>query len=176
MEEQKLSRKPHEGREDLTGEHKIGDAGQIILFVLFFIVWIVDCFFYELSQILFQNLSLYIRLPFAIIVFGFAGYLAKASLKIVFDEVREKPEVIDKGVFRYVRHPMYLAAILLYVAFLIFKFSLASFFVWIVIIHFYHFIASYEEKLLLEKFGSEYEKYRQSVPMWIPTIKRKNSD
>ena len=172
MEEQKLSRKPHEGREDLTGEHKIGDAGQVILFILFFIVWIVDCFFYEFSEILFQNLSLFLRLPMAIIVFVLAGYLAKASLKIVFDEVREKPEVISKGVFRFVRHPMYLSAILLYLSFLIFKLSLASLLVWIVTFLFYHFIAKYEEKLLLEQFGEEYEKYRRSVPMWIPTFKK----
>jgi len=123
MDEKKLSRKPHEGREDLTGEHKIGDAGQLILFVLFFIVWIVDCFIYEFSIILFQDLSLFILLPFAIFVFIIAGYLAKASLKIVFDEVREKPEVINKGVFRFVRHPMYLAAILLYLSFLLQKYS-----------------------------------------------------
>ena len=172
MEEQKLSRKPHEGREDLTGEHKIGDAGQFILFILFFIVWIVDCFFYEFSEIFIQNFSMFIRLPIAIIVFGFAGYLAKASLKIVFDEVREKPQVINKGVFRLVRHPMYLSAILLYLAFLIFKISLASLLVWIVTFLFYHFIARYEEKLLVEQFGSDYEKYMKSVPMWIPTFEK----
>ena len=172
MEVQKLSQKPHEGREDLTGEHKIGDAGQVILFILFFIVWIVDCFFYEFSEILFQNLSLFLRMPIAIIVFVLAGYLAKASLKIVFDEVREKPEVINKGVFRFVRHPMYLSAILLYLSFLIFKLSLASLLVWIVTFLFYHFIARYEEKLLVEQFGSDYEKYMKSVPMWIPTFKK----
>lgn len=172
MEEQKLNRKPHEGREDLTGEHKMGDAGQVVLFVLFFIVWIVDCFIYEFSEILFQNSSLFIRLPIAIVVFVVAGYLARASLKIVFDEVREKPEVINKGVFRFVRHPMYLAALLLYLSFLIFKLSLAALMVWIVTIIFYHFIARYEEKLLLEQFGEEYEKYRKSVPMWIPYFKK----
>ena len=172
MDEQKLSRKSHEGRDDLTGEHKIGDAGQVVLFVLFFIVWIVDCFFYEFSKILFQNLSLFFRIPMAIIVFVLAGYLAKASLKIVFDEVRDKPEVINKGVFRFVRHPMYLAAILLYLAFMIFKLSLASLLVWIVTLLFYHFIARYEEKLLLEQFGSDYEKYMKSVSMWIPTFKK----
>jgi protein-S-isoprenylcysteine O-methyltransferase Ste14 len=172
MDENKLSRKSHEGRDDLTGEHKIGDAGQMILFVLFFITWIVDCFLYEFSGIFLLNLSLLIRLPIAILVFCFAAYLAKASLKIVFDEVREKPEVINKGVFRFVRHPMYLAAILFYLAFLIFKLSLASLLLWIVIIGFYHFIARYEEKLLVEHFGSEYKEYMQSVPMWIPKFKK----
>ena len=172
MVEKELSRKPHEGREDLTGEHKFGDAGQLVLFSLFFIFWIVDCFFYNFSEIFFQNLSLYFRLPLALIVLGLSLYLAKASLKIVFNEVRDKPQVINKGVFRFVRHPMYLAAILLYLSFLIFKLSLAALLVWIVTILFYHFIASYEEKLLLEQFGEEYEKYKQSVSMWFPKLSK----
>lgn len=168
MSENKLDRKPHEGRDDLVGEHKIGDAGQVILFFIFFIVWIIDCFIYEFSEILFQNVSLFIRLPVAILIFILAGYLARASLKIVFDEIRDIPQVINKGVYLYVRHPMYLAAILLYLSFLIFKFSLAALLVWIVTFIFYHFIARYEEKLLLERFGDEYETYMKSVSMWIP--------
>ena len=96
MPEKKLDRKPHDGRDDLVGEHKIGDTGQVILFIIFFIVWIIDCFIYEFSEILLQNISLFIRLPIAIIVCILAVYLAKASLKIIFDEVREIPQEINK--------------------------------------------------------------------------------
>lgn len=172
MQKKKLDRKPHEGRDDLTGEHKIGDAGQLILFFVFFVVWMVDCFVYEFSVILFQNLSLMFVLLVSIIVFFIAGYLAKTSLKIVFGEVRDKPEIINTSVYQYVRHPMYLAVILLFLSFLIFKFSLAGFIIWIIAVSFYHFIANFEEKLLFEKFGDEYEKYRQAVPMWIPKFKK----
>ena len=170
MPEKKLDRKPHDGRDDLVGEHKIGDTGQVILFIIFFIVWIIDCFLYEFSDIFFQNISLFIRLPIAIIVCILAVYLAKASLKIIFDEVREIPQVINKGVYLYVRHPMYLAAILLYLSFLIFKLSLAALVVWLLTFIFYHFIARYEEKLLLERFGEEYETYKLKVSMWIPKL------
>jgi len=62
--------------------------------------------------------------------------------------------VINKGVFRFVRHPMYLAAILLYLSFLIFKLSLAALLVWIVSLLFYHLIARHEEKLLLDYYLS----------------------
>jgi protein-S-isoprenylcysteine O-methyltransferase Ste14 len=171
METKNLERKLHDDREDLIGEHKIGDAGQLVIFFIFFIVWIVDCFIYQFSIIMFQNIPWGFTVPMAIIVFVIALYLAKASLKIIFDEVREKPEVINKGVYRYVRHPMYLAAILLYLSFLIFKFSLAAFIVWLVTFAFYHYIAWYEEKLLVEHLGADYEKYKQTVSMWIPTFK-----
>ena len=170
MDENNLKRKMHENREDLIGEHKFGDTGQIVLFFLFFIIWIVDCFVFQFSVILFHTIPLIIKLPFALIVLGIAFYLARISLKIIFDEVREKPEVIKKGVYLYVRHPMYLAAILLYLSFLIFSFSFAAFLIWIFIFLFYHFIARYEEKLLLEHLGENYKQYKKSVPMWIPKL------
>jgi len=172
MDKQELKRKLHDDREDLIGEHKIGDAGQMVLFFVFFIVWIVDCFIYEFSIILFPNVHLLVALPVSLIILVIAGYLAKTSLKIVFDEVRDKPEVINKSVFQYVRHPMYLSAILLYLAFLIFELSLAALIIWIITIIFYHFIARYEEKLLAEHIGSDYIKYKESVPMWIPKLKK----
>ena len=172
MDKQELKRKLHDDRDDLIGEHKIGDAGQMVLFFLFFLVWIVDCFIYEFSIILFQNVPWTYLLPVAILFIVLAGYLAKTSLKIVFDEVREKPEVINKSVFKFVRHPMYLSVIILYLAFLIFKLSLAASIVWIITIIFYHFIAKYEEKLLTEHLGAEYIKYKESVPMWIPKFKK----
>jgi len=174
MDKQELKRKLHDDREDLIGEHKIGDVGQMVLFFVFFIVWIVDCFIYEFSIILFPNVHLLVALPVSLIILVIAGYLAKTSLKIVFDEVRDKPEVINKSVFQYVRHPMYLSAILLYLAFLIFELSLAALIIWIITIIFYHFIARYEEKLLAEHIGSEYEKYKKSVPMWFPKISKNN--
>lgn len=43
--------------------------------------------------------------------------------------------------------------------------------VWIGVIAFYHFISRYEEKLLLNKFGAEYEKYLNEVAMWIPRFR-----
>ena len=172
MDKQELKRKLHDDRDDLIGEHKIGDAGQMVLFLLFFITWIIDCFIYEFSIILFQNVSFFFLLPASIIVLVVAGYLAKASLKTIFDEVREKPEVINKSVYQFVRHSMYLSAILLYLAFLIIKLSLAAFIVWIITIIFYHYIARYEEKLLTEHLGIDYEKYKKSVPMWIPNFKK----
>jgi hypothetical protein len=36
-----------EQRDDLTGEHPFGDAGQIIFALLFLGIWIADSFFFE---------------------------------------------------------------------------------------------------------------------------------
>jgi len=46
--------------------------------------------------------------------------------------------------------------------------SIFAMIVWVVIIGFYHYLARYEEKLLLDRFGADYKSYMNQVPMWIP--------
>jgi protein-S-isoprenylcysteine O-methyltransferase Ste14 len=173
MEREKIfDRKRHGDRQDLAGEHSFGDLGQIILLIIFLTVWIADSFFINYSNFLSEYVPLYIRIPLSIVILSISGYMAKAGLSIVFGEVREEPCVIKKGVFGIVRHPVYLGSILLSLGLLIFTLSIMSAVVWIVIIAFYYFISKHEEKLLLEKFGEEYEDYVKEVPMLIPRIKR----
>ena len=174
MEKQKnLNRKTHQNREDLIGEHTLGDMGQGILLLIFLTVWIADSFFVQYSTFLSDYISSWIRTPVTAIILVIAGVLAWKSMKIVFGEVREKPAVIRKSVFNLVRHPIYLGAILGYLGLIILSLSLAATVVWVIIIVFYHFISRHEEKLLVEKFGKDYEDYMRQVPMWIPRLVRK---
>jgi protein-S-isoprenylcysteine O-methyltransferase Ste14 len=163
----------HHDREDLAGEHVFGDLGQLILLIIFLTAWIIDSFFVHYSTFTAKSIPLFVRIPAAALILLISGYIAKAGLKIVFGEVREVPVVIREGVFAVVRHPVYLGAILLYLGLIALTFSLISAVIWIFIIAFYHFIAGKEEKLLLEKFGKEYETYIRDVPMWLPRIIRK---
>ena len=94
---------------------------------------------------------------------------------MVFGEAREEPRVIRKGVYNIVRHPMYLGALLLYLGLLVSTFSLIAAGIWVVIIIFYYFNSKHEEKLLLDKFGKDYEDYNNEVPMLIPRIRRKQT-
>jgi protein-S-isoprenylcysteine O-methyltransferase Ste14 len=165
--------KRHHDREDLAGEHVWGDVGQAVLLMIFLTVWVVDSFFLELSRVI--TVSLFIRLPLAVMVFVLSGYLARKGLVLVFGEVRHEPIVIRKGVFSVVRHPIYLAAILFYMSLLIFSFSILAAVVWVITIGFYLFLCRHEEKLLLDKFGKAYEEYMKDVPMLIPRVfRRKN--
>jgi len=101
-----------------------------------------------------------------------AGYLAKKGLSIVFGERRNEPTVIRKSVFGVVRHPIYLSEILLYLGLLALSLSLAAAGVCLAAIGFYHYIARYEERLLLARLGREYQQYMQNVPMWIPRFRK----
>ncbi len=161
-------RKSHQHRGDLTGEHAFSDIGQLIFLVVFLVVWIADSFVFKYSTFLTQYVSNYIRVPIALIVLVISGLLAWTGLKIVFRETREEPQVIATGVFSIVRHPIYLSSILLYLGFILLSLSLLSALVWILIIVFYYIISRYEEKLLIQRFGSVYEEYKKKVPMLLP--------
>jgi protein-S-isoprenylcysteine O-methyltransferase Ste14 len=163
----------HAHRDDLTGEHRLGDAGQLLLAVLFFMVWTADTFFLRWTTSLNPYVPLWIRIPVAAGLMVVAGWMARTGLAIVFGEPREEQTVIRESVFGVVRHPIYLSEILLYLGFLILSLSLAAGVVWLVAIGFLHAISQYEEGLLLARFGEEYERYKQDVPMWIPRLVRK---
>lgn len=161
-------RKSHQHRGDLTGEHAFSDIGQLILLIIFLIVWIADSFIFEYSTFLTQYISNYIRVPIALIILTISGLLAWTGLKIVFRETRDEPQVITTGVFSIVRHPIYLSSILLYLGFILLSLSLLSVLVWFIIIVFYYMISRYEERLLTQRFGSAYEEYKKKVPMLLP--------
>jgi protein-S-isoprenylcysteine O-methyltransferase Ste14 len=159
-------------RNDLTGEHAVGDAGQIILACLFGAAWIADTFFFQFSTFLNRYVPLVIRIPLGVCVLVLSYYLARRGLSIVFGEEREEPVVIRKGVFNVVRHPVYLSEILLYLGFLILSMSLAALAVWIISIVFLYYISRHEERLLIARFGEEYKQYMRQVPMWIPRFRK----
>jgi protein-S-isoprenylcysteine O-methyltransferase Ste14 len=158
------------GREDLTGEHKLGDLGQLIIALLFIAVWILDSFFFKYTTFLNDYIPLAVQVPLGVIALAFALYMARAGMKIVFGEVQETPGVIRKGAFKLVRHPIYLSEILFYLGLLMFRTSLAALAVWIVAIVFFVFIAKYEEKLLLKRFGEDYRAYMKDVGMYFPRL------
>lgn len=164
------STKKHHNRDDLIGEHKLGDAGQVVLLILFLLIWILDSFVFNYSTFLAKYVPLYFRIPLGFLDLIYAWWFARSGLRIVFGEKRDKPEVIRKGVFSKVRHPIYLGAILLYLGMILITFSLISVAFWIFIILFYIWISKYEERILTEYFGKEYQEYKNEVPMLLPKL------
>jgi protein-S-isoprenylcysteine O-methyltransferase Ste14 len=158
----------HEHRPDIAGEHPLGDLIQGLFFILFIGAVFIDRLFLKTSPIISPYFPIWARIPITILILWFAWHLAVSGLRIVFGEIRTKPVVINEGVFSQTRHPIYLGAILMYLAALILTLSLAAAVIWVFIILYYGFLARFEEKLLIEKFGDEYRLYMHQVPMWIP--------
>ena len=160
-------------RNDLTGEHTMGDAGQLLFAILFFGVWLSDSFILNYSTQLNQIVPDWIRNSLGIIILVISGFCSYTGLKIVFHEVRDTPSVIRKGIFRFVRHPIYLSEVLLYLGLFMVSMSLASLFILIVASIFLYFLSRHEEKLLLERFGKDYEDYMREVGMWLPRLRKR---
>lgn len=77
--------------------------------------------------------------------------------------------LIDTGPFAYVRNPLYIGNILLWVGF-----ALAAGLPWLAPIVVallaveYHWIVEWEEGLLVSRLGAAYQEYTRRVPRWIP--------
>jgi protein-S-isoprenylcysteine O-methyltransferase Ste14 len=75
------------------------------------------------------------------------------------------------GDYRFVRNPMYLGVIgailgqaMIFGSFALLLYALA---VWATMAT---FVSWYEEPLLQNRYGDEYERYRQGVPAWVPRL------
>jgi protein-S-isoprenylcysteine O-methyltransferase Ste14 len=115
-----------EQRDDLSGEHPFGDAGQIIFALFFWGIWIADSFFLKCTIQLNDIVPALVRKPVGIVLLCLSAYCAWSGLRIVFGEVRQSPSVIRKGVFGVVRHPIYLSEVLLYLGLFLLNMSLAA--------------------------------------------------
>ncbi len=158
-------------RTGLGAEHPYCDRIQLVMLILFFVVWGIDTFsFFVLnySTVLGGILYLPLRVFLAIVTFCFGSYLVAKSHIVVFGEVTGKPKFIDKGVYSMVRHPMYLGILLVCLAFFIAMPSLVSLAVWIGFFIFYDKMAKYEERDLVRIIGEEYVDYQKRVPRWFP--------
>ncbi|MEN8228644.1 MAG: isoprenylcysteine carboxylmethyltransferase family protein [Bacteroidota bacterium] len=170
-----MSTKKHSDHPHLTGEHKWGDKGQLILLALFLGVWITDSFIFHYSTFLMEIVPDFVRIPLAGIVLIAGWYLARNGMKAVFGTERSDPGVIRDGAFKIVRHPIYAGAILFYLGSSIITMSLASVLLCILIVIFYYRIARYEERILTNQFGDEYLSYKKEVGMLFPRLNRPKS-
>lgn len=81
-------------------------------------------------------------------------------------------ELVARGLYRYVRNPMYvgMSSILIGETLLFQSVALLAYAgtVWLV---FHLFVLLYEEPALTRKFGDSYRRFRETVPRWIPRIR-----
>jgi len=152
-----------------SGEHPFGDIGQMILLGLFLVVWVVDSFFLGISTFLSDYVPIYIRLVIMCFVLVTAVYLVRSG-HVAVDHEQHPTSIVSTGAFRYVRHPLYLGSILFYLGLSVSTASLFSLVLLVVIFIFYNYIASFEEKLLDDRFGEDYRKYKKRTGKWLPGI------
>ena len=155
----------------LGSEYPHCDQIQLIMIIMFFVVWGIDSlsfFIFRYSTVLVGLISLPVLLLPAILSLGFGLHLIAKSHKAVFGEIADQPRLIDSGVYSWVRHPMYLGILMSCLGFFFVSPSFLSLGVWLVFFILYNKMASYEEKDLIRILGEEYIDYQKRVPKWFP--------
>jgi protein-S-isoprenylcysteine O-methyltransferase Ste14 len=81
--------------------------------------------------------------------------------------------VVAAGPYRWVRNPIYLAALLVVLgeAWLFLSVPLLVYAACIAVL-FHLFVTGYEERTLYRRFGDAYLEYRRTVPRWLPHVPR----
>lgn len=157
-------------REGFGEEHPYCDSGQNLFIILFFVAWAADSFWFHISTFTMNFLHWLVRGSLAFIFVILGVYLVWGAHKIIFDEAPAEPQVIDWGVFSYMRHPMYLGILLILIGLFFWSFSLLALCVWIGLFSFYNRMATFEEEDLIWLFGEKYVDYQQKVGKWFPKL------
>jgi len=163
--------------EDITplgSEFPYCDTLQLMMIILFFVVWGLDSLVFNYSTVLVGFVPLPVRFFHAILSVGMGAYLGAKSHKAVFGEVHDQPRLIDSGVYSWVRHPMYLGILMFCLGFFVSSFSLLSLGIWTGFFIVYDKMATYEEKDLIRILGEEYTVYQKRVPKWFPRLRSKS--
>ena len=120
-----------------------------------------EMFFIVFRYFIFPLSTIIIVIGILLIIFGWKGiHEAKGG-------------IVTTGIYARVRHPQYLGFLLLTFGMNLEWTTFFTFLLYPVIVVLYYRLAKSEEKYSEEQFGEEYRKYKSSVPMFIPRIRKK---
>lgn len=163
-----------ENRGCLGSEHPLCDKIQLIMVILFFIVWGIDTisfFIFGYSTVIVGLISFPVLILPASVFLCLSLYLVAKSHNAVFSGTDDHPKLLDSGVYAWVRHPMYLGTLLFCLGFFFLSPSLLSLGIWIAFFIIYDKMATYEENDLVKVLGKEYNSYQNRVSKWFPSIR-----
>ena len=139
-----------------------------LLPVIFWVIWFLDFQFFQISTFFNAYIPLIIRIFLAASIFTIALIFISKSHKLLFKSHEPPDHVISTGILHYVRNPMYFGILLIYISLICLSVSLISIGIFAMVFFVYNWMVNFEERILKERFGREYEEYQQSVPKWFP--------
>jgi protein-S-isoprenylcysteine O-methyltransferase Ste14 len=84
-------------------------------------------------------------------------------------DIHQNSRMVSKGPHKYIRHPMYLSALLVTLAWILDYFTIPRLIIWMVLIFNLIIKLKYEEKLMANRY-KEYHDYRMRTKTLIPFI------
>ncbi|MFX1297703.1 MAG: methyltransferase family protein [Promethearchaeota archaeon] len=157
--------KKHDGHErEIPNAHLF----HTILPIIFIIIWFLDSNIFRISTFLNDFVDFLIRLLLFVLVFAIAITFIMLSHRSLFKSHQPPNSLITNGILGYVRNPMYLGILLIYVAFIFLSISLICIGLFIPVFLVYNWMVNFEEKILENMFGTQFLEYKKKVPKWIP--------
>jgi len=152
-------------------ERRVTKQEKSLLFLLWGGMFILPIIYAATNWLDFADYSLPVwagRLG-VIVIIGSVGVFWRAHADLGLNwsptlEIREKHELITRGIYRVVRHPMYASQLLWsFAQILLLQNWIAGFGSLLVFFPFYYIRVGAEEQMMLEQFGDQYRSYMQKV-------------
>ncbi len=100
-------------------------------------------------------------------------FVAIATLRRNFSSrlrIREGHTLVKNGIYHWVRHPAYLGLMLIFLGVPFLFSSVLGFLVMLLVVPLLLHRIGLEERMLIERFGAEYEEYRKRTKKLIPFL------
>jgi protein-S-isoprenylcysteine O-methyltransferase Ste14 len=137
---------------------------QLLLFVIYFLP-LIDFRFTVNPFVGYAALAL----TFAGLFIVLFAFLQMNTSLTPFPTPSENGKLIQNGLYKYIRHPIYTGIILASIGFGIYRDSLWQIIVGCVLWIFFYFKSSYEEELLARRFP-QYADYRRNTSRFFPFV------
>ncbi|MCW8981891.1 MAG: isoprenylcysteine carboxylmethyltransferase family protein [Altibacter sp.] len=136
---------------------------QFFFFALFFIAW-EDNFGIELPQWFAFVCLAFVGFGILVIVLGILNLSDSFN---IFSPREKHANLISYGIYKYVRHPIYLGILISMIAYAIYSVSVIKLVISLALIVVLYLKSSYEEKLLMKDF-SDYKDYKKTTGRFFP--------
>ncbi len=109
-----------------------------------------------------------------IIAMGFTIiFIALGTLRLFYSSllvIREDHQLITRGIYRFMRHPIYTGVIIVAIGVPVYASSLYGFLIMLALIPIFLNRIRMEERLLTDEFGDAYQTYKENTKKLIPFI------
>ena len=128
------------------------------------------------NDFFFKSKSTHILKLIGILTLFFGSLIAIWARLILKDnwsgkvQILEGQRIIKTGLYRFIRHPIYLGFSLCFLGSLFFRINYGALLAFLIMIPLHIIKAKQEEKLLMQEFGIEYSEYMKTTKRLIPFI------
>ncbi len=148
----------------------------LFLILPFFFIWIPYKILSPPNYIYLFDIGVFRYCGWVPIVLGFIIYFWCSLSFLFFGKgapllLTPTKNLVVKGLYRFVRNPMYIGALLIVLGeALLFQSKGLFIYALVIFVGTNIRILAFEEPYLADKFGETYERYRKSVRRWIPCL------